>query len=278
MNFTFDNKIAGSVILWLDNRVSSLGQGYINQSTQLFSQNDSSKNVNYWASPYKSWIYDSSVTGAIVPSGFYDTSGNFLTRQSGLNIDFINGRVYSTGNLDTVLSGNYSQKEYNVYYSDIDTVNFYLERLYGENPNIQLPQTGTLPYVFDAPCIIVTNSYAKNSPFAFGGQRCNNRLLRLYVLSNKDYNQDALTTIILDSFSFNIPLIDDTIDIPINSMGDLKTGYYNYNDIISKYGHPPGIYIKDVYSYKLNERMNKNIGFALQLYELDLECIRTPGT
>ena len=162
MNFTFDNKIAGSVILWLDNRISSLGQGYINQSTQLFSQNDTSKNVNYWAAPYKSWIYDSSVTGAIIPSGFYDTSGNFLTRQSGLGIDFINGRVYSTGNLDVVLSGNYSQKEYNVYYSDIDTVNFYLERLYNENPNIKLTQTGTLPYVFDAPCIIVTNSYAKN--------------------------------------------------------------------------------------------------------------------
>lgn len=279
MNYQFDNKLAHSLILWLDNKILSLGQAYVNESTQLFHMEDTSKPNNYWSSLYKSWVYDSSVTGAIIPSGFYNESGNFLTRESGIGIDFINGRVFSTGSeiLGSTLSGSYSRKEYNIYYSDIDKVNFYLERLYNENPNVEYSQTGTLPYVFNAPCIIITNSYAKNEPYAFGGQKKNNRLFRLYTLSNNNFNQDALNTLILDSYNFSFPLIDDSIDVPMNFNGDLKTGYYSYNDIILKY-NLPSIYIKDIYSYKLSEKSNRNIGYALSLYEMDLEIIRNSFT
>ena len=225
MNYQFDNKLAHSLILWLDNKILSLGQAYVNESTQLFHMEDTSKPNNYWSSLYKSWVYDSSVTGAIIPSGFYNESGNFLTRESGIGIDFINGRVFSTGSeiLGSTLSGSYSRKEYNIYYSDIDKVNFYLERLYNENPNVEYSQTGTLPYVFNAPCIIITNSYAKNEPYAFGGQKKNNRLFRLYTLSNNNFNQDALNTLILDSYNFSFPLIDDSIDVPMNFICYLKT-------------------------------------------------------
>ena len=273
MVFTFDNQLASSIVLWLDNRICNLGQGFTNQSTQLYQYTDSSRsNYNFWAAPYGGWVYDSVVQNAIVPSGFYDNSGNFLTRSSGIGIDFNNGRVYSSGNLTNTLSGSYSQKSYQIYYSNLDTVNLFLERLYNENLNLSLPITGVFPYVINAPCIIVTNSYAKNEPWAFGGERANNRLIRLYTISNNNYNQDALKSIILSSFNFSIPLISDSKDNPINWAGDLKTGYYNYNDLIRKYT-PLNIFIKDVYNYELSEKLNRNIGYSLSLFELEIQSV-----
>lgn len=276
MNLQFDNRLAHSFILWLDNKILSQGQGYVNQSTQLFFMPDSSRPYNYWSSPYKSWVYDSSATGANIPSGFYNSSGQFLTRNSGIGMDFINGRVFSSGNWGPTLSGQYAKKEYNIYYSDINTVNFYLERLYDSNGNIQYDLTGILPYNFNAPCVIVTNSYSTNRPFAFGGQKANERQFRLYTLSNNNFNQDALNTIILDSLNFSFPLVDNA-DLPINFNGDLKTGYYSYNDIIDKY-NLPGVYIKNVYSFKLSEKDNRNIGYSIGIYEFDLETIRISYT
>ena len=53
---------------------------------------------------------------------------------------------------------------------------------------------------------------------------------------------------------------------------DLKTDYYNYNDLIKKYT-PLNIFIKDVYSFSLSERLNRSIGFSMMLFEMDCQSV-----
>jgi hypothetical protein len=113
MRETFDNKLAQSVIEWLNNVICNDGGGFVNTGSSLYLQDDSTRSAyKVYQSPWRSWIYDSCVDGANIPSGFYNSSGQFLTRSSGLFIDYQNGRVLSSGNWGPSLSGNFSKREF----------------------------------------------------------------------------------------------------------------------------------------------------------------------
>lgn len=273
----FDHNLISAFGLWLDHRITSNGQGYVNYSGfQLFPQTDTSSPFPYiYASPHKQWVYDSSVTGnPLVISGVYNSNGTYFNRASGISIDFINGRVLSNINLGQNISGFYSRKEYNVYNSTPKIVNFYLESLFGLNENVALTETGVLPYNFAAPCVIFTNSHDVNEPFAFGGQDRSVRKINAIIISDNNYAQEAVSSLLTDAARLYIPYAKYG-DVPINSYGDLKTGYYSYNDIISKYGFGD-IYIDEINSIKLPEKFNKNDNFMLQILEFDVSVVRFP--
>jgi len=99
MREQFDNKLAQSVVEWVNNIVCNDGGGFFTPGTPLYLQEDSTRSqFKVYASPYRSWVYDSCVDGATIFSGAYNSSGQFLTRQSGLFFDYQNGRVLSSGN------------------------------------------------------------------------------------------------------------------------------------------------------------------------------------
>ena len=90
----YSHNVDTSVALWLDNRLCADAQAYINIPTGttnglLYPQVNSSTQGYIWAAPFKSWVFDSSVSGATVCSGAYTTSGQFLTNSSGIVIDYI---------------------------------------------------------------------------------------------------------------------------------------------------------------------------------------------
>lgn len=272
MKASFDNIMLQSFQLWLDNRICKEGEGYINVTGLLYQQKDTTRNQITYASPYSEWVYDSCVPGAVVPSGFYNNQGQFLTRASGITMDFRNGRLLSSGNLGPTVSGVYSRKEYNVYISTEETVNFYLEAVSKENINLEYIKTGALPYGFVAPCIVVTNSYGKNEPFALGGMQESNRTLRLFVINDNNFKCEALNSLITDAKDMYFSMIPDT-EVPLTFYGDLKTpaSGYNYCNLKDKYPCGQGVYIEEVYSYKLNEKSNRNRTFTISLFEMDVK-------
>lgn len=269
----FDTKLVESVVYWLDNKIVVEGQGFTNQSTLLYPQRDRARSLYSFASPYKGWVYDSCATGATIPSGFYNSSGQFLTRASGLSFDFDNGRVLSSGDWGT-LSGNYANKDYNVYYSNEEQTDFFLEQLYKGNKDLSYTQTGVPHYIFAAPCVIVTNAAGQNQTYALGGLENSTRTIRLYAISNSNYNQEALGSIIMNSAHSYLPLMDYS-DTPLNFYGDVKTGYYNYCDIKARLGCKD-VFIKNAYSYKVADNVNSSTYYTISIYDLDLECIRFP--
>lgn len=273
----YNHILLTSFYLWLDYKLCNDQQAFITRTGLLYPQSDPSLGSTYaYASPYKQWIYDSSVTGAVVPSGFYNAQGQFLTRSSGLVIDFINGRVLSATNLGGPLSGIFCTKEINLYQSNERVVNWWMENVYATNPDLSYTQTGNDPNRFYAPCIIITASQGNNRPFALGGVDDTHKTFRLYTITRDNYLQEAVGSYISDLDRRYIPF-GNYADMPINTYGDLKTGYFSYQNIMQEYGFTGGLYIQSVNDYRLSERYNKNMGYNLSIQELDTSKIRVPS-
>jgi len=184
----FTHQLSSSFMLWLDWILLNNGQAYINSGEIFQPQTDLSSSGPYiYASNHKEWNWDSSISGANLISGVY-SNNIYYTRASGLTIDFINGRVISPIPLNQP-SGNYAYKEYNIYYSTIQQVDFYLERIFGEDKNLTYQNSGVSPYVFAAPCVIVTNSQGENYPWGMGGIKNAQNTFRLYIISNRITNK-----------------------------------------------------------------------------------------
>lgn len=269
MKANFNTTRINSFMLWLNNKLDKDGEAYTNVSSQFFKQNDPARSqFNVYASPYKGFVYDSCAANPI--SGVYTSSGQFLTRDSGIMIDFNNGRILSTADWGETLSGSYQRKEYNIYFTSDEESEIFLENQTDSNKNIKFTETGVQPYAFAAPCIFVTCATNEREPYAFGGTDNNKAEMRLFVISNNNFSQEALNGLLVDSSREMIPILGDSYS-PFNFYGDLKSGYYNYCEI--KNGCETGAYIKKVYSYKIGNTKDTNT-LLLSAYDFELETIR----
>ncbi len=264
-----------STVLWLDNQLCGTGQAYVNITGNLYQQPVvAGRNVVY-ASPYRSWVYDSCAAGALIPSGFYTSSGQFLTRASGLVIDFINGQVSSPANWGPSLSGVYARKEMNVYYSSDEEVSYILEQVYGENKNLSYTLTGLVrpgmaPKTLAAPLIMLTNARGENDPWALGGIDDSKNTVRAFIISDSNYLQDGVNSLLQDAAHQTIPFVPYSV-APWTASGDLKAPPWSYcSGIFNTFGCAGGLYVQNVYAYKISDKVNRNSTFFVSAVEIDL--------
>jgi hypothetical protein len=269
----YSHNLITSVTLWLDHLICASGEAYTNITGSLYRQGTSNGRTIY-ASPYRSWVYDSCTPGAVVPSGFYNSAGQFLTRESGLVLDFINGRVFSSQNWGDTLSGVYAKKQVNVYFSSDEEIDFVLEAVNGENRNISYTLTGLRNNVLVAPLIMLTNAHEINVPFALGGIEDTKNSVRAFVLTDSNYLQEGVNSLCRDTSDTYIPFCSYA-DAPITSSGDIKGGRYSYcTDIKDRYGCANGLFVDKVVGYKLDEKANKSPTFLISILEFDISKIR----
>ena len=267
----YAHDVVTSTVMWMDNLLCNTGQAYVNVTGSLYLQPVTGGRNNTYASPYKSWVWDSCSAGATIPSGFYNSSGQFLTRASGLVINYINGQVSTPQNWGPTLSGVYARKELNVYYSSDEEISYVLEQVYGENRNVSYTLTGLQGNVLAAPLAMITYARGKNEPWALGGMDNSKNTMRVVVLSNTNYLQEGVNSLLQDSAHSYIPLAPYTT-YPITASGDLKSPPWSYcTGIQGVYGCGNGLYIKNVYDYKISDKVNRNATFFLSAIELDVE-------
>lgn len=272
----YNHDLITSFGLWLDNRLLTLGEAYVNISGALYLQKESSVRGNCYVSPYRSWVYDSCATGAIIASGAYTSSGQFLTASSGIVIDYINGRIITPHNWGPTLTAAYSRKEVNVYFSSSDEVDYVLEQVDNENQNLTYPLTGFEGNALAAPMIMLTNARETNDPFSLGGIEDSRNTFRAFLITNKNYLQEGISRLCTDSNDRTIPFCSYA-DAPIGSSGNLKGVNYNYcTGIYDYYGCTNGVYIDKVYSARMPSKQNKNVTFYITSIEFDLSKIRQP--
>lgn len=271
----YAHDLVTSVVLWLDNQLCNTGQAYVNITGHLFQQPVvAGQNVLY-TSPYRSWVYDSCAAGAAQPSGFYTSSGQFLTRASGLVIDYINGRVSTPNDWGPTLSGTYARKEINVYYSSDEEVAYILEQVNRENRNLSYTLTGLarpgMPNnVLAAPLIMLTNARGENDPWALGGIDDSKNTVRAFIITDSNYLQDGVNSLLQDAAHQTIPFVPYSV-APWTVSGDLKSYPWSYcTGVYDVFGCAGGLYIENVYAYKINERANKNSTFYVSAVEVDL--------
>ncbi len=282
MKSQFTNKVLSSTLLWLDNKLCTQGQAFFNVSGGLFygTQNLFNGYTTY-ASQYSNFIADSSIPGAIIMTGVY-LNGNFITTgQSGLaNIDYNKGRLYfSTGVPNSTISGTFSTRELDVKIKPDANETILFETKHYLKPMITQSQTGLNTDEALFPIIYVGEQAGRNMPFQMGGTDLSEYNLQCVILSDSQFQLDAIKSIIRDQRYSYIPILAEG-EFPFNAYGGLLSGF-NYSGIASgKNGQNIG-YIQDSYVSQLGSRVQAEVNNYLPnayvaIANLNVEVVRNP--
>jgi hypothetical protein len=233
MNPQFKHKLGSSLAFFLEHKIISKGQAYTNITGELYPSDQILFNgLDFSSSPAAQWVYDSSISGAVIPNGVFDGAGNFVDRGvSGLNLNFMNGGAYHSG--ITQISGVYAKKDLNFYFRNEKDVELFVEKSFNAQEPIDFID-GSNDLKINAPCIILSHKDGKNTPFAFGGMDENESNYQAIVISDDAYLMDGALSIFEDLNQTCFPVIDFQ-DIPFNIYGDLKNGEFNYTGLYSAY-------------------------------------------
>jgi hypothetical protein len=260
------------------------GEAYKTYTTQLYYTNDDrlgNGKISY-SSPYKQWMYDHSITGATIPSGF-TIDGNFVsTGTSGMNIDFDNGRIIFNSGVSTGLniSGTYTVKEINSYITDQPEDNLIIENKYVTNSRFTVTESGIPPYNPVTPCVFASIENTNNIPFAFGGEDETTSRIKLVAFCENLYQLDGLLSIFADSFNEAFSKIPMTAH-PLGEFGAIKTGLYptgyNYTNLNSAYNSDI-LFVSDVETSKIKDSVLKELNPILHIgfIDFDIKSFRYP--
>ncbi len=265
----FIHNATNSFALWAENVLLTRGQAYTNVTGSLTNYSDSRLPDGYsaWGAPYKQWVYDSSITGANIPSGFY-VDGSFFGRNNGVSLDFIEGRILSSGISPTsAVTGSYAVKDFNFYMSNQDEESLIVEVC--ENQSQQFNTVGTnittpylQPYQQKIPAIFINTETQVNNPIAFGGMdKCLIRM-NMIVFAHDPYQLDGVLGIFADTSQEAFKEVP-FISAPIDQWGDIKGGNYNYKNLVAASGTNT-IFIDDARSSKITDSLRR--GLKTELY------------
>jgi hypothetical protein len=274
MKASYITNLMSSFYLWLDHEILTRGEAFINYSGKLYNSPDPNfPNNSIYGSPFRQWVYDSSVPNANISSGIF-VNGNFIDRGvSGLKIDFNKGRaILNSGLNSNNVTATYSFKEYNIYYTDEREEKLLFEKAYNVTPKVT-QVTGALGYLDTPyPCIFIKHRMGENVPFAFGGEDSTETMVRCIVLASNSFSLDGLISILSDSARKVFPVLNPD-DFPFNYFGDFKlSNNFNYINLCKNQPSNSLVYIDKVTVSKLDEidnaKINKKCVAALVDFEL----------
>ena len=260
----YQHELMTSFLLWFDNHLLKKGQAYSNQTGKLYYFSDPRLPDTYkaYASSYKQWVNDSSITGTegddspIIPTGF-SRSG----RSDGIIFDFENGRIIETGgNFSTTetLTGTFAVKDFNIYLTNETEEDLILENKFELNSRYTQNASGVKPYDQMVPAIFINSELMRNEPFAFGGEDLTKNTIKAVVLAEDSYQLDGVLSIFADTARKGFTKIPFT-GHPTTEYGDVKNGVYFYTGIQSTYDGSNPYYIEDVTVSKFSERAQQQV-------------------
>jgi hypothetical protein len=279
MKQTYIHNLMSSFYLWLDHEILSRGEAFVNYSGKLYNSSDPNfPNSSTYSSPFRQWVYDSSISGVKIPSGVFINNTFLPKNTSGLAIDYNKGRIIFNNNLlnSNNITQQFSFKEFNLYYTDEREEKLLFEKAYSSVPKTN-QITGGLGYLdIPYPCIFIKHRSSENNPFAFGGQDKTQTLLRCIALAPNSFLLDGLISILNDSSRKTFPLLSAN-DFPFNYLGDFKFNtFFDYLQLCGQI--QDRIYIDRVTVSKLDEvenaKINKKVVAAL--IDFEVSDIRSP--
>lgn len=295
----FQHEATTSFALWLDNLFVRHGEGFSNKEGELYYSKDE-RLPSYpedpvfgllsYNSEYKQWVSNNDATaeGAFIPSGAYIDTGdgyNFCNRgESGLSIDFENGRVLISGyhfptTYDTLkVKTQFSVKDINIYLTDDVEENLVLQNKLNVNSRT-VPDygkgTGLSPYEQVAPAAFVSLERTENTPFALGGEDLTHLYYRVVLFAENLYQLDGAMALCSDAYNAGVCRISYD-DYPLNEYGDTKDYYFSYHETIKNSTQvPKTMFVDNVKSSKISERLTKTTNPNLFLGFIDFEVCQS---
>lgn len=238
MKTAFSTTSLISFYLWFDNYMLQKGQGYFNTASRLYYQGDSGLPGNYvaYAAPFKSFVWDSGVSGAIILTSVSGSIGN-MSRGTGMLVDYPNGRVLLDSSVGTkaIVSGTYAVKDFNLYFANQSQERMIFTNKYALNSRFNRSVSGVpVANSIVTPCAFISNTNSVNDPFVFGGVYTTRMNFTLNVFAESLGQLENYLALAIDTKDNIFPLLDTSI-WPLNVYGDFKSGY-NYEAILE---NPP---------------------------------------
>lgn len=261
MDILVENLIFEGFKEWFDHTLLKEGRAFFNiTSGTLYSGTDPKLNLPTYSAPYYQWVFDQSISGAYVP-----TSGTWGTPY----IDYMNGRTISGAPTGVI---NYSVKDFNIYTSTNTDQQLIFEQKYYDRPKPNSrTASGIPPYQIVAPCIFLVPGQQSISEIQLGGNIIDkNFKFSAIIIADDEFKRYNVGSIFTDKKNSYFPYFETT---PINRIGGLKTGGYNYENQVSTYNsHERFVYINDVkyttIEHDLITRNHPNLYFAKLYFDL----------
>ena len=286
----FQHKSSTSLAMWMDNVLAHRGQAFSNRTGLFYVQTDERLDPRYtpYASPYKQWITDSSVSGAYIPSGVSGSDGFIPRGESGLVLDFNNGRALFSGdgvdNLGGTVSGTFAVKDFNIYLTNQNEEDLIVESKFDNNNRFRSIASGIAPYKEATPAIFVSLQETTIEPFAFGGLNKNNLFFRCTVFADNLYQLDGALSLFTDTYNEVFPEFHFA-DYPLTELGDVKdspsitntsgNGYVYGTLAKERKGESFMYYIENVYTSKISQSISKKTHDGLFLGVIDFEVCKS---
>lgn len=276
----FENRLMSSFLLWLDNKILTTGQGFVNNGSLFYNVTSLYNGYYTYANPYGQFVSDFSVPNANVITGVY-LNNTFVSKgQSGLvDINYDKGEVYFSNPITVNISGNYAVKDFNIRLTNEPEEILIFETKYSLKPKIAKTLSGVPPDIIQYPVIFIKNDGGNNEPFAFGGLDDTITTITTVIIADSLFNLEAVLGIMKDSAREYIPLINQE-EMPFNVLGGYGlSGNYNYTGLINnKIPNGQSSFINDVSVFKFTQRsatqqltlqnLNPNAYFAIANFEI----------
>jgi hypothetical protein len=261
----YDNKLTSSFMLLIDNKILSQGQAFTNYSSLFYPINSYISNEYAYACPFKSLVNDISISGANVISGLY-LNGNYVNiGQSGLvSINHYNGAAFFNTKLptNTIISGNYSVKDFNIKISDQPEYKLLFETDYTTNGKYYQSPTGIDLDAETSPIIFLRTKMDNPVPFSLGGIENKKKTIRAIIIADSEYQRMAVCGILKDMMYS--PFYIKT-GLPFDAMGNYTGIPYNFNSLGNDNTYLPWIMktqVVDVPRQGDFKTMPKNMSFV----------------
>jgi len=270
----FQHKLTSSFFLWFDNFLLKKGEAYSNKTGELFNYADPRLDSRYvaYGSPYKQWVTDSSISGAVIPTGVSVVGAGTSGRDDGVVFDFENGRaLFSGSDTSMTVTGEFAVKDFSVYLTNDTEDDLIVENKYTVNSRIPSgPLTYIEPYDDVVPAIFLSISQAENSAFALGGMQETKVQAKAVILAEDTYQLDGVMSIFMDSVNEVIAAIPMS-GYPITELGDLKDGNFNYTGLANDYGGETKFCVEKVKTSKLTDRTRNALANELYVGFVDFD-------
>lgn len=227
MKRILDHDVISSFKEYFSHRILNNLEAYRNVSAPIYPYSGARKFLGkeIWASSYNQWVYNRSVSGAQIPSGI----GALNRGQSGLILDFKNGRFIV--NNGTPISGtvDVSVPDFNIYVSTMPFQRIVLENKFLYPPYVKPANGPEKQDSIVAPCIVITMVNTSSEPFELGGIDSANFVVQVGVLADKLHHLMGVQKIVREAARKVFPICYTT---PLNEYNDLKTVYWDYQEVI----------------------------------------------
>jgi hypothetical protein len=269
---TYLHNLNDSFRNFLEYELQTKGQAFRNVSGLLYNMGGAEfANKITYSSPFGQWIYNSGISGANVPSGVFSGSTFIPRGQDGLILDFERGRAIFNSGVNGTFTAAYAAKDFNFYLTSKPDARLLFENKNTFRPKFFLPSTGADPDAVYGPMIYIKRDYAKNEPFALGGEDVQCSYFRAIILSDNEWMVDAAGSIFMDTARKNFPLLPLP---PLNRYGDLRTGQsYNYlDDVNTNYDPTKLVCITEVDYYRFDAKTEVSLSPSFYAGFVEFQC------